>query len=85
VTAEDLKKEYGKDYDRIPTAAIGLYTYYERLAQGLRQLMCGSRKFAVEHISRRDIAALTPQASEISDIPMVTELDAQEIEEILEA
>jgi len=25
-----------------------VYTYYERLAQGLRQLMAGSRKFAVE-------------------------------------
>jgi hypothetical protein len=29
-----------------------LYTYYERLAQGLRQLMAGSRKFAVDYISR---------------------------------
>jgi len=37
VTAEALKREYGEDYKRIPTSAIGLYTYYERLAQGLRQ------------------------------------------------
>ena len=41
--------------------ALGLYTYYERLAQGLRQLMAGSRKFALQHISRDDIAALTPR------------------------
>ena len=83
VTAELLQKEYGKDYDKIPTAAIGLYTYMERLAQGLRQLMCGARKFGVEHISRGDIAALTPESSRISGIPLVTDLDAEEVERIL--
>ena len=83
VTAEELKREYGKDYDRIPTGAIGLYTYYERLAQGLRQFMCGSRKFALEHIACDDIAALTPQASSVSGIPMVTDLDAEEVDRIL--
>ena len=83
VTAEALKREYGKDYDRIPTSAIGLYTYYERLAQGLRQLMCGTRKFAIEHISRDDIAALTPEASRMSGIPLVSDLDAEEVESIL--
>jgi hypothetical protein len=83
VTAEELKREYGKDYDRIPTGAIGLYTYYERLAQGLRQFMCGSRKFALEHIACDDIAALTPEASSVSGIPMVTDLDAEEVDKIL--
>ena len=79
VTAENLKREYGKDYEKIPAGAIGLYTYYERLAQGLQQLMCGSRKFALEHISTNDIAALTEEASKISGIPLVTELDAEEV------
>jgi glutamate synthase domain-containing protein 2 len=83
VTAENLKREYGKDYDRIPTGAIGLYTYYERLAQGLRQLMCGSRKFALEHITVNDIAALTPEASRVSGIPLVTDIDAKEVDKIL--
>ncbi len=73
----------GKDYDDIPTAGIGLNTYYERLAQGMRQLMCGSRKFALEHISRNDLAALTPEASKISGIPMVSDLDREEVEKIL--
>jgi len=84
VTAEGLKREYGKDYEKIPTTAIGLYTYYERLAQGLRQLMAGSRKFAVEHLTRNDIAALTPEAARVSDIPLVSDLDAEEVESILE-
>lgn len=83
VTAEDLKMEYGKDYERIPTGAIGLYTYYHRLAQGMRQLMCGSRKFALQYITCDDIAALSPEASKVSHIPMVTELDAKEVDEIL--
>jgi len=83
VTAEELKRDYGSDYGKIPTAAIGLYTYYERLAQGLRQLMCGSRKFALEHISRNDIAALTPEASRVSGIPLVSDIDAEEVDRIL--
>jgi hypothetical protein len=83
VTAEDMKREYGKDYDRIPTGAIGLYTYYQRLAQGLRQFMCGSRKFSLEHITRDDIVALTPEASRVSGIPMISDLDAEEVDKIL--
>ena len=83
ITADSLKREYGKDYEAIPTSAIGLYTYYERLAQGLRQFMCGARKFSIEHISRHDIASLTPEASQISGIPMVSELDMEEVDKIL--
>ncbi len=83
VTAEGLKREYGKDYDKIPTSAIGLYTYYERLAQGLRQLMAGSRKFALKYIARDDIAALTRESAEISGIPHVMDADKEEVEVIL--
>ncbi len=83
ITAEELKREYGKDYEKIPTSAIGLYTYYERLAQGLRQFMAGSRKFAPEHIARNDIAALTPEASRVSGIPLVSDMDTEEVDRIL--
>ena len=83
VTAEALKREYGEDYKRIPTSAIGLYTYYERLAQGLRQLMAGGRKFAVKFIDRSDIVALTPEAAAISGISYVMEADRDEVEKIL--
>jgi hypothetical protein len=83
VTAEGLKREYGKEYERIPTSAIGLYTYYERLVQGLRQLMAGSRKFAVNFLDRSDIVALTPEAAAISGISYVMEADEKEAEKIL--
>lgn len=84
VTASHLRKELGdKEFEKLPTGAIGLYTYYERLAQGLRQLMTGSRKFSLEHISRDDLAALTPEAAEISGINYITDVDKKEVEKIL--
>ncbi len=85
VTAAALREELGDDeFEKLPTGAIGLYTYYERLAQGLRQLMAGSRKFALEHLSRDDIASLTPEAAKVSGIPYVMDVDQTEVEEILE-
>ena len=83
VTASKLKKEYGKDFEKLPTGALGVYTYVERLQQGLRQLMTGNRKFGLEHITRDDIAALTKEASNISGIPYVMDVDHDEAEKIL--
>jgi glutamate synthase domain-containing protein 2 len=84
VTAGDLRKELGnKEFEKIPPGALGLYTYYERLAQGLRQLMAGSRKFATKYITRHDMAALTRQAADVSGIPYVMDLDHDEVEKIL--
>jgi glutamate synthase domain-containing protein 2 len=83
VTAPELQERYKDRFRNIPTGAIGLYTYYQRVAQGLRQLMCGARKFALPYISRDDIAALTPRAAEISGIPLVTDTDQEEVERIL--
>ena len=85
MTAADLRKELGDgEFEKLPTGAIGLYTYYERLAQGLRQLMCGARKFTLEHISRNDLAALTREAAEISRIPYLMEVDQEEAQTILD-
>ena len=84
VTATELRRELGDEaFDRVPTGALGLYTYYERLAQGLRQLMCGSRKFALTHIRRDDLAALTKEAAEISGIQYIMDADAKEVDKIL--
>jgi len=86
VTAADLRHELGdKEFDKIPTGALGLYTYYERLAQGLRQLMAGNRKFALEYITRDDIASLTLDAARISGIPYIMDVDKAEAAKILSA
>jgi len=84
VTAAQLRHELGDAvFETLPTGALGLYTYYARLAQGLRQLMAGSRKFAMEHISRDDIAALTREAAQVSGLPYVMDVDGREVEELL--
>ena len=86
VTSSGLRKELGdKEFEKLPTGALGLYTYYERLAQGLRQLMAGSRKFAMEHIARDDIAALTHKAADVSGIKYVMDVDQGKVEKIFES
>lgn len=84
VTSAQLRAEIGdKEFEALPTGAIGLYTYYERLGQGLRQLMAGSRKFSVDLLRRDDLAALTKTAAEISGIRYMMDVDAAEVDEIL--
>ena len=84
VTSAELRHKLGDaEFEKLPTGAIGLYTYYERLAQGLRQLMCGSRKFAIEHITRDDVACLTHEAAEISGLQYIMDADRAEVDEIL--
>jgi len=84
VTASALRKELGDEvFETLPTGALGLYTYYERLAQGLRQIMAGSRKFSPEYISRDDLAALTHEAAAISGIQYVMDVDKDKVDEIL--
>jgi glutamate synthase domain-containing protein 2 len=83
VGAATLKERYGKDFVRIPPAAIGIYTYYDRLAVGLQQLMAGARKFALNLIDRNDLMAMTREAAEISGISYVMDADWKEVENIL--
>jgi glutamate synthase domain-containing protein 2 len=84
VTARELREKVGdKMFETLPSGAIGLYTYYERLAQGLRQLMCGARKFSMDYISRDDLVTLTRQASEISGITYIMDADEVEANNIL--
>lgn len=83
VTTPKLKEKYGKDFKLIPPGALGLYTYIDRLTQGLQQLMAGARKFALKHIDRNDIFALTREAAEISGISYVMDSDKEEVDKIL--
>jgi glutamate synthase domain-containing protein 2 len=85
VTAPALKKKYKERFNQIPTGAMGIYSYFSRLSQGLKQLMAGNRKFALEYISRNDIAALTQEAANISGIPYITEIDKEEVNKILDS
>jgi len=83
VSSTELRERFGDRFSKLPVGAIGFYTYYQRVAQGLRQLMAGARKFACKYIDRTDIAALTPDAARISGIPLVSDVDKEEAEAIL--
>jgi glutamate synthase domain-containing protein 2 len=83
VTATELRNEYGDRFEELPTGALGVHGYFKRLNQGLRQLMAGNRKFKLEYITRDDIASLTHDAASISGIPYITEVDKEEVENIL--
>jgi glutamate synthase domain-containing protein 2 len=78
-----LKERFGSDFSKLPAGAIGMYSYVDRLRQGLQQFMAGARKFALQHIERNDLVALTRDAAGISGIPYVMESDQKEIDKIL--
>ena len=84
MTSSSLRNELGDaEFEKLPTGALGLYTYYERLTQGLRQLMAGCRKFALEYVARDDMAALTHDAKKISGIQYVMDVDQGKVDRIL--
>ena len=85
VTAPELKHRFGARFAELPPGAMGVYTYFERLSQGLRQLMAGARKFNLGYINRDDIAAITHEVADVSGIPFITEVDKAEVQKILKA
>ena len=78
-----LKDKLGDKYNELPSSAIALYSYYQRLGQGLKQFMCGNRKFALNYIERDDLVSLTREAADVSGIPYVMECDKEEVDKIL--
>ena len=78
-----LKERFGNDFSKLPAGAIGVYSYIDRLRQGLQQLMAGERKFGLKYIERNDLVAITREAADISGIPYVMDSDREEIDKIL--
>jgi glutamate synthase domain-containing protein 2 len=83
VTYEELREKYGKDMEKIPLGAIGLYTFSQKIRVGLQQLMAGSRNFRLSTITRNDLVSLSEEAARISGIPYVMEAYREEAEQIL--
>jgi len=83
VSYEELKQRYSERLKEIPTGAIGVYTYTQKIKTGLQQLMAGSRNFALTTISRKDIMALTEEAAKVSGIPYIMDAYNEEALEIL--
>ena len=84
ISYEELKEKYRNKIKEIPTGAIAMYTFSQKIKVGLQQLMAGSRNFKISTISRNDLMALTEEATKISGIPYVMEAYREEAERILE-
>jgi len=69
IGAAELLDKYNNAFEQIPPVSIAVYTYYDRLSVGLRQLMAGCRKFDLKYIGWDDIVALTRDAADVSGIP----------------
>ncbi|MCL2607710.1 MAG: glutamate synthase-related protein [Methanomassiliicoccaceae archaeon] len=63
------KAKLGTD---IPWGAVGLYTYWhDRIGEGLKQLMAGTRKFKLDCIERNDLNCLTEYSSKVTGIETI--------------
>ncbi|MBS3793061.1 MAG: glutamate synthase-related protein [Candidatus Bipolaricaulota bacterium] len=83
IEAANLQAKYNSRFPELPPAAMGVYSYYERLEQGLQQFMAGARKFSLEHLARDDLVALTREAAEATGIDYVMESDEEQAMEII--
>ena len=84
VAYAELKEKFGSEMKNIPLGAVSIYTYCQKFRVGLQQLMAGSRNFRLSTISRKDLMALTEDASKISGIPYVMDAYGEEANRILE-
>lgn len=83
VLAASLRHELGKRFEEVPPAALGVYTYIQRLKQGVQQFLCGLHKFSLEYLDRDDLVSLTRECAEVTGIPYVMEAQMEEAERIL--
>ena len=79
-----LEEKFGSEMKNIALGAVGIYTCCQKFKVGLQQLMAGSRNFRLSTISRKDLMALTEEASKISGIPYVMDAYGEEANKILE-
>ena len=85
VCYEELKETYGKDADEFPLGAIGIYSAGEKLRVGLQQLMAGARKWRVDLMSRRDLAALTDESARVTGLPHIMDAYREEALEVIDS
>ncbi|MEM1541174.1 MAG: glutamate synthase-related protein [Ignisphaera sp.] len=67
----------------IETGAAGLYTYFLKIATGIKILMVGQRKYRLDLLDRSDLTSLTERAAKVTGISMTDEVDKELFESIL--
>ena len=63
----ELRELYGDEADNFSTGAIGVYSYLNRIAFGLKHFAALNRKFDLKYIEKKDIFPLTRDAKDILD------------------
>jgi len=83
VSYEELKEKYGREVDKLPLGAIGIYSAIEKLRVGLQQLMAGARKWRVDLIARNDMASLTEECTKVTRIPYIMDAYREEALDVI--
>ncbi len=84
VNYEDVKNIVGADeMKNIPLGALGIYSYIEKIAVGLQQLMAGARRFSLPVITRRELMSLTEECAKVTGIPYLMDAYREEAMKIL--
>ncbi len=84
VNYEDVKNIVGADeMKNIPLGALGIYSYIEKIAVGLQQLMAGARCFSLPVITRRELMSLTEECAKVTGIPYLMDAYREEAMKIL--
>lgn len=78
----ELKVLYGEKAAEIPSGAIGVYSYINRVTAGLKQFMALNRKFSLEYIDRSDIIPLTETAARVSGLETYGDIADKELDTI---
>ncbi len=84
VMYDELKEKLGAEtMAKLPLGALAMYTFCDRIAVGLRQLLAGARKFSLKYLGRDDLVSLTEECTKVTGIPYVMDSDKEEVEKIL--
>ena len=85
VSYERLRSTFGKELDKMPLGAIGIYSAAEKIRIGLQQLMAGARKWRTHLITRNDLVSLTEECTHVTGIPYIMNSYREEALAIIDA
>jgi hypothetical protein len=61
----DLRAIYGKEANKFPTGAIGVFSYLNKINFGIKHFAALNRKFDLHELDKTDLIPLTTEAMEI--------------------
>ena len=80
----DVQRKVGEqEMKNVPFGAIALWTFLDKVAAGLQQLMAGARKFSLRELDRNDIYAANRETEQETGIAFITDLGKEQAHDIL--